>query len=97
MRLVFDYTEPINKAFFLRFEDGQIAEVKETDSDGSEESDYALHGSPDTWRSVLDGSISPMKALTGGKLKVDGSMMGLMKQMKAFNHVLDSLQKVPLT
>jgi putative sterol carrier protein len=95
--MVFGYSEPVNKAFFVRFEAGQLTDVRELASSDTEEADFVLHGSPDGWRGVLEGTTTPMKAITSGQVKVKGNMMALMKEMKAFNHVMDSLTKIELT
>jgi alkyl sulfatase BDS1-like metallo-beta-lactamase superfamily hydrolase len=95
--LVFDYTDPVNKAFFVRFQAGQLTDVRELASADAEPADFTLQGSPEAWRGLLEGTTTPMKAITGGQLKLKGNMMALMKEMKAFSHVMDSLAKIELT
>ena len=91
--MVFDYTEP----FFVRFEAGKLTDVRELSSTDAESADFTLQGSPEAWRGLLEGTTTPMKALTGGQLKVKGNMVTLMKEMKAFSHVMDSLAQIKLT
>lgn len=94
-RMLFTYTGPTEKAFFVNFDHGQITEVREADARG-ESVDFNLSAAPDTWRALLEGKSSPMLAITRGKLKVDGNLAVLMKEMKAFSKVLDAMADVEL-
>lgn len=92
----FRYREPLNRSFFVRFDSGKVTETKELDESSAEEPDFILDGTPDTWREVLEGKLSPMAAVTSGKLKVKGNMMKLMTLMKPFGHVMETLTTIEL-
>jgi putative sterol carrier protein len=94
-KMTFTYKEPINKVFFVNFDEGKITEVREAGPD-DRSVDFDLAAAPDTWRSLLEGKTNPMMAITRGKLKVDGNLAALMKHMKAFTKVLDAMSGVEL-
>lgn len=94
--MVFDYGEPVEKAFFTRFDAGRITEVKELASRGEIDADFVISGSGDTWRGVLTKTIDPTVALTRGQLKVKGKMATLLKNMNAFKYVIEKMSQIPL-
>jgi putative sterol carrier protein len=94
--MIFDYHEPVAKRFFLRLEGGKVPDVRELNGTEIEPADFVLAGDPDTWRALLTRQTNPTMALARGKLKVEGNMGTLMKNMKAFSHVLDVMAEVPL-
>lgn len=95
--MVYDYGPPIDKAFFARFEEGRITEVKELASRGDISADFVITGDGDTWRGVLTKAIDPTIALTRGQLKVKGKMSTLLKNMNAFKYIIDSMTEIELT
>lgn len=94
--MVFDYHEPVSKAFFTRFDEGRVTEVKELQSRDHIVADFIISGSADTWRGVLTNTIDPTAALTRGQLKVKGKMTALLKNMHAFKYVIDKMAEIPL-
>jgi putative sterol carrier protein len=94
--MIFEYTEPVSKTFFLRFEEGKVTDVREIASSDSEPADFALSGGPDVWRALLEKQMNPTMAMARGKVKVKGNLAVLMKHMKAFNYILDSMSAVEL-
>ncbi|BBY83723.1 SCP2 sterol-binding domain-containing protein [Mycolicibacterium pulveris] len=94
--MVFDYGEPVDKAFYTRFESGRVTDVHELDSRGEIEADFVIAGSADVWRGVLTNTIDPTVALTRGQLKVKGKMATLLKNMNAFKYVIEKMSQIPL-
>ena len=94
--MVYDYGEPVDKAFFTRFEAGRVTEVRELESRGNIEADFVISGSTDTWRGVLTKTVDPTVALTRGQLKVKGKMATLLKNMNAFKYVIEKMSQIPL-
>lgn len=82
--MVYDFGEPVDKAFFTHLEQGRVTEVKELASCGDIDADFVISGSAATWRGVLTDTIDPTVALTRGQLKVKGKMVTLLKNMNAF-------------
>ena len=95
--MVYGYGPPVDKNFFVRFEEGQVTEVREVASAEEEAVDFVLTGPPEVWRGVLDKTLNPTAALTRGQLKVKGKMTTLLKHMSAFSYVIDAMTKVELT
>jgi putative sterol carrier protein len=94
--MVFEYGEPVNKLFFLRFDEGKVTDVREIASADEVSADFVLSSAPDTWRDLLEKKMNPTMAMARGKVKVKGNLALLMKHMKAFNHILDSMSAVEL-
>lgn len=95
--MVYAYGPPVDKNFFVRFEAGQVTEVREVASADEEPVDFVLTGAPEVWRGVLDKTLNPTAALTRGQLKVKGKMTTLLKHMSAFSYVIDAMTKIELT
>jgi hypothetical protein len=94
--MVYDYGEPIDKAFLTRFDAGRVTEVRELESRGDIDADFVISGSTDTWRGVLTKTVDPTVALTRGQLKVKGKMATLLKNMNAFKYVIEKMSQIPL-
>ena len=94
--MVYAYREPVDRVFYVRFEEGQVTDVRELASAEAEPADFVLTADPDVWRGVLEKRIKPAMALTTGKIKIKGNLATLMKHMKAFSHVLDVMTEVEL-
>jgi putative sterol carrier protein len=94
--MTYDYGPPVSKAFFVRFDEGKIVDVRELPSPDAEPADFVISGAPDVWRGVLDGSLNPTAALTKGQLRVKGKMTTLLKHMNAFSYVIDAMTKIEL-
>lgn len=94
--MIYDYGAPVNKAFFVRFEEGKVVDVRELPSADAELADFVISGSADVWRGVLEKKINPTAAMTRGQLKVKGKMTTLLKNMNAFGYVIDSMTKIEL-
>ena len=95
--MVYVYGPPVDKNFFVRFEEGQVTDVREVASTEEEPADFVLTGAPEVWRGVLDKTLNPTAALTRGQLKVKGKMTTLLKHMSAFSYVIDAMTKIELT
>ncbi len=94
--MVFDYGEPVDKAFYTRFEAGRVTDVHELESRGEIDADFIISGSADVWRGVLTNTLEPTVALTRGQLKVKGKMATLLKNMNAFKYVIEKMSQIPL-
>jgi hypothetical protein len=95
--MIYAYGPPVDKNFFVRFEEGQVTDVREVPSPEAEPADFVLTGPADVWRGVLDKTLNPTAALTRGQLKVKGKMTTLLKHMGAFSYVIDAMTKIELT
>jgi putative sterol carrier protein len=86
------YTSPIDKVFSFRFDKGKLVDVTEVDAGGEVTSDFVLTATPQIWEKVLvSQQLSANIALVTGKIKVKGKMGVLLKNMSAFNYLLEVL------
>lgn len=91
--MIFDYGPPVDKRFFALFDEGRVIEVREAAPDESDV-DFAISGPADLWRGIFDQTVNPTAALMKGQMKVKGKMTALLKNMNAFNYVIDSMTKI---
>lgn len=92
--MVYEYGPPVEKRFFVVFDEGRVTKVQEATDSDAEAADFVVSGSPDAWRGIFEKTINPTVAITKGHMKVKGKMMVLLKNMEAFNFVIDAMTKV---
>lgn len=91
----FIYGEPHNRRFFMRFESGNIEEVRERNLDGPEDdAAFSITASPEDWKALLRGEVKPTVAMATGRMQVNGSQIYLLKHIKAFQYVLNVMTKL---
>lgn len=95
--MIFHYTDPVNRTFFVRFDEGKVRDVRELDSPDAETGDFVISGPPDVWRAIFEKRMSPMVALTRGHLNLKGKLTALIRHMDGFNYIIDSMTKIPLS
>src|SRR5262245_1407475 len=89
------YTEPVDKSFFMRFENGRVTEVREVERSAHEEADFVLTAAPDVWKRVFSKVPKARAsgfhlALSTGQIRFTGPFMQTyLKQVKAWEHLLD--------
>lgn len=87
--MVYELSAPIDKRFFMRFDQGRVIETAEL-SDGEERSvDFTFSATPAVWIAVIRKDITSTTALATGKLKVDGPQAVLLRQMRKFSYLND--------
>lgn len=92
MTMAHVYTEPVNKAFFMEFEQGRIVKVDELDDASERAAEYVLTAPPDIWHRVLVAqTLKPNIALVTRKIGVDGKMGWIVQNIAAFNYLLGVL------
>jgi putative sterol carrier protein len=94
--MVYKFQAPVDKAFLVRFEEGQINEVAEYGLDDHPKADFVISGPPTVWRGIFSKEVSPTAALTRGQLKLEGKMTQLLKHMSAFSYVIDAMTEIEL-
>ncbi len=92
--MVYVFTEPVDKSFYAVFGGGKVTGVREAGAADAENVDFVISGPPDVWRGIFEKKINPTAALTTGKMKVKGKMTTLLKNMKAFQYVIEAMTKV---
>lgn len=95
--MIYAYGPPVDKYFFVLFDEGRVTDVREVPTPDAEPADFVLTGPPDVWRGILEKTLNPTAALTRGQLKVKGKMTTLLKHMSAFSYVIDAMTRIELT
>lgn len=76
--MAFEFTD-LGKTYYSNIEQGSPSEVIEGEP---EKANIKITTDSNTWKGIMDGEISGMKAYTSKKLKVKGSMPDLLKLQK---------------
>lgn len=92
--MIYNYGPPVDRVFFLNFDEGQVTEVAEVGSPEERPADFRISGTGDAWKSVLRSEVKPATAMAMGKLKVKGKQTFLLKNMSAFSHILDVMTRL---
>lgn len=95
--MAFNYGDPVNRSFFVQFDQGKVTDVRELEGDSQTEADFVISGIGEVWNNVLTKQVDPTVALTRGQLKVKGKMANLLKNMNAFKYVIDKMTSIELT
>lgn len=86
------YTAPIDKVFNFRFDKGRLVDITDADVGAEITSDFVLTATPEVWEKVLvSQQLGAQIALVTGKIKVKGKLGALLKNMSAFNYLLEVL------
>jgi hypothetical protein len=86
------YTAPIDRVFSFRFDKGRLVDITDADLGVEITSDFVLTATPEVWEKVLvSQQVGAQIALVTGKIKVKGKMGALLKNMSAFNYLLEVL------
>jgi len=86
--MTYVYGAPIDRVFYVEFDEGRVVEVAELATPEERIADFVVSGSPDNWKAVLTGAVKPATAMATGKLKIQGKQTVLLRNMKAFTHVM---------
>lgn len=89
--MIYRYEPPVDKTFFIRFEEGRITEVTELATPDERPADFVISGEPASWQGVLQKTINPTVAMATGKLKVQGKQTVLLRHMKRFTYLIDKM------
>ncbi|MGH9035608.1 MAG: SCP2 sterol-binding domain-containing protein [Acidimicrobiia bacterium] len=92
--MVYDYGPPVDKRFYVVFDEGRVTEVREAVEGDADAANFVVSGPADIWRGVFEKTVNPTAALTRGQMKVKGKMTVLLKNMDAFSYVIDTMTKV---
>lgn len=92
--MVYSYGAPINKFFYLVYEEGKVTEVAELASVDERPADFVISGNGDAWKAVLTKEVKPTTAMAMGKLRVKGKQSFILKNMSAFSYILDVMTRL---
>jgi putative sterol carrier protein len=75
--------------------EGDIAFLVEAEPDRGREAAYILRAPYSRWREVVTGELDPIKAMMQGKLKVQGDLPTIVRQVRAANELVELTQQIP--
>lgn len=94
--MIYAYTAPIDKRFLLRFNQGEVIDVRELAADEDVAADFVITGNPVVWRDLIQQKLAPTTAMATGKVKIKGSQATLLRHMKRFNYLIAQLCSMDL-
>lgn len=83
-------------AVYLDLWHGKCREIKTIKDIDAVDSDNRLRGSYYTWERIAREEIDPMKALMQKKLKLEGSLIQLMKYIRGAKELVKSIKSVDI-
>ena len=89
--MIYAYLPPIDKRFYLRFDEGEIVEVRDLKPDEDFAVDFVISAKPDVWAALIKLEMNPTSAMATGKVKVKGKQTVLLRHMKRFSYLIDRL------
>ncbi len=89
--MVYAYLPPVDKRFYLRFDAGEIVEVRELDRAEDPAVDFVISAKPDVWAALIKLEMNPTAAMATGKVKIQGKQTVLLRHMKRFSYLIDRL------
>lgn len=86
---------PSEGYLYLDLYHGECRRVLYADSpDKIPKSAYAYKGSYSNWRKLIGGQIDPIQGLLSGKFRLDGSLMEIMKYIRAAKEMVSTAAAV---
>ena len=82
-------------AIWLDLLHGECREAKLVSFEEAEKAPFVIRGTYALWKQVLRKEIGPVKALMQGKLKLQGSMVTIMRYVKGAEALVECATKVP--
>jgi putative sterol carrier protein len=64
-------------------------------ADRGREAAYILRAPYSRWKEVVTGELDPIKAMMQGKLKVQGDLPTIVRQVRAANELVELTQQIP--
>jgi putative sterol carrier protein len=65
------------------------------DAERGRDAAYVLRAPYSRWREVVTGELDPIKAMMQGKLKVQGDLPTIVRQVRAANELVELTQQIP--
>lgn len=90
-----DEAFPNNAYMYLDLHHGECRRALYADSpDQVPEAAYAYKGPYSNWRRLVEGQIDPIQGLLSGKFRLDGSLMEIMKYIRAAKEMVSTATTV---
>lgn len=82
-------------AFYLDLWHGKCRDAKALTSPAEKEAAFTYEGPYGNWKKLIEKEIDPIKGLLGGKFKLKGNMMKVMRYTRAAKELVETATKVP--
>jgi putative sterol carrier protein len=90
-----DGASPNNAYVYLDLYHGECRRALYADSlDGIPKAVYAYKGAYSNWRRLIENQIDPIQGLLTGKFRLDGSLMEIMKYIRAAKEMVSTATTV---
>jgi putative sterol carrier protein len=90
-----DEAFPKNAYIYLDLYHGECRRAQYADSPGQvPKAVYAYKGPYSNWRRLIVGEIDPIQGLLNGKFRLDGSLMEIMKYIRAAKEMVSTATRV---
>ena len=80
---------------WLDIERGNCSDVRVVPKAEAEKAPFCITGEYARWKSVLRKELDPIKAMMQGKLKVQGDLPTIVRQVRAANELVELTQQIP--
>ena len=82
-------------AFYLDLWHGKCRDAKMLASPTELTADFTYEGTYNNWKGLIAKEIDPIKGLLGGKFKLRGNMMKVMRYTRAAKELVETATKIP--
>ncbi len=95
IKLVLTIDDEERKSVFLDLENGKCKSAKTADNTDTENAEYIISASKDSWKKILNSELDPMLAVMTKKLELKkGNVGSLLKYIDAAKELLKSASQV---
>lgn len=95
IKLVLTIDDEERKSVFLDLENGECKSAKTADNTDTENAEYIISASKDSWKKILNSELDPMLAVMTKKLELKkGNVGSLLKYIDAAKELLKSASQV---
>ena len=91
---IFNYEEPLYKAFLMRFDKGEVVETAELSSPDEREADFVISGPVEYFAELIKGEVSPATAMATQKLRIAGKQALLLRHLKKLSRMLNKMTQL---
>ena len=82
------------RQIYMKFEDGEVVEVRELAAE--EKTDYTLAGPYEVWTKLNKGEMDAQSALMTRQLPFKGNMSAIIRYSKAFLRLFELMKTIPV-
>lgn len=88
-----DEHHPTRRAI-VRIDAGVVVEAREADEPSFDEADVRLSAACDTWGSILEGAIEPLRAIVLKRIRMDGDRLVLLRFLPTAKALIEAAREL---